>query len=112
MWNGEGEIVPGAGSAADASSVPQASSGEGVSDLVAAIEIFCERPKHHLSPRQLAQELTQLRHACDRLELEFSLSAARFAASDEYDLQGSVSPTSWIRHQCRMSGHAAAERVS
>jgi hypothetical protein len=33
------------------------------------------------------------------------------AATDEYDVQGSVSSISWIRHQCRMSSHAAAERV-
>ena len=52
-----------------------------------------------------------LRHVCDRLELEFSVLAGRFAASDEYEAQGSVSPIDWIRHSCRMSGHAAAERV-
>jgi hypothetical protein len=98
MRNGEGEPAPGPSSGA-------------IVDLLTAVGTYCERPNRHLSSGQLAQELIQLRHACDRLELEFSLSAARFAATDEYEVQGSVSPISWIRHQCQMSGHAAAERV-
>ena len=72
---------------------------------------FCERPDAHLTPAQLGQELIELRHVCDLLELEFSVSAARFAATEEYEDQGSVSPIDWIRHQCKMSGHAASERV-
>ena len=47
----------------------------------------------------------------DLLELEFSVEAARFADTDEYDQQGSVSPVDWIRHNCRMSGRAAASAV-
>jgi hypothetical protein len=82
-----------------------------LTELLAAVRSFSERPHRHLSPGHLAQELIQLRHACDRLELEFSLSAARFAATDEYEAQGSITPIDWIRHECRMSGHAAAERV-
>jgi len=85
--------------------------GSELTELLAAVRTFSERPHRHLSPGRLAQELIQLRHACDRLELEFSLSAARFAATDEYQAQGSITPIDWIRHQCRMSGHAAAERV-
>ena len=53
----------------------------------------------------------KLRHACDRLEVEFSEVAADFAATGEYEVQGSITPIDWIRHNCGMSGHAAAERV-
>src|ERR1700716_1404289 len=85
--------------------------GSELDELKAAVATFCERPDHHLSPAQLGQELIELRHVCDRLELEFSVSAARFAATEEYEDQGSVSPIDWIRHACKMSGHAASERV-
>src|SRR6202165_4397936 len=85
--------------------------GSELTELLAAVRTFSERPDRHQSPGRLAQELIQLRHACDRLELEFSLSAAHFAATDEYQAPGSIPPIDWIRHQCRMSGHAAAERV-
>src|SRR6202171_3415674 len=85
--------------------------GSELTELLAAVRTFSERPDRHLSPGRLAQELIQRRHACDRLEVEFSLSAARFAATDEYQAQGSITAIDWIRHECRMSGHAAAERV-
>jgi Domain of unknown function (DUF222) len=53
----------------------------------------------------------QLRHAIDLLEIEFSRDCATFAAGEEYEVQGSTTPIDWIRHNCKMSGHAAAERV-
>jgi hypothetical protein len=82
-----------------------------IGDLHLAIGAFCERDKVGRSGRVLAAELVELRHACDRLELEFSETAADFAATDEYEVQGSITPIDWIRHNCQMSGHAAAERV-
>jgi Domain of unknown function (DUF222) len=96
MSGGKGGIVP---------------AGQEISELHLAIDAFCERDKVGRSGRVLAAELVQLRHACDRLELEFCETAADFAASDEYEFQGSITPIDWIRHNCRMSGHAAAERV-
>jgi hypothetical protein len=46
------------------------------------------------------------------LELEFSQTAAAFAATDEYDTQGSTSPIHWIRLNCHMTSGAAADRVA
>ena len=63
------------------------------------------------SPEQVGADLVHLRHGIDLLEIGFSGDAARFAATSEYDTQGSVTAIDWIRHSCRMSGHAAAERV-
>ena len=111
MRTGEGEVAPSRDSSARGGSVGAAPRGEAIVNLLAAVGTFCERPSRYLSPAQLGEELVQLRHICDRLELEFSVSAARFAATDEYEAQGSVSPIDWIRHQCKMSGHAASERV-
>src|SRR3981081_3042906 len=83
----------------------------GLTALESAVGSFCQLPSQDLSAGELAEELIRLRHICDLLELEFSESAARFAATDEYEAQGSVSPVDWIRPQCKMGGYAASERV-
>src|SRR4029077_20875461 len=38
--------------------------------------------------------------------------AADFAASDEYDKQGSVSPIDWLRIHCHLTGPQAANYVA
>jgi hypothetical protein len=63
------------------------------------------------SPEQVGADLVHLRHGIDLLEIRFARDAGSFASTSEYDAQGSVTPIDWIRHNCRMSGHAAAERV-
>jgi len=79
--------------------------------LAAAIDRFCLR-RRPSAPDEIAGEMIHLRHQCDRLELEFSADASMFAATDEYERQGSVSPIDWIRHQCHLGGGAAADRVA
>src|SRR5713226_2644094 len=86
--------------------------GPGMVPLAAAIDRLCERRQTGRSPEDLAGELIHIRHQCDRLELEFSKTAAAFAATDEYDVQGSISPIHWIRLNCHMAGGAAADRVA
>jgi hypothetical protein len=61
--------------------------------------------------QQMAEELRQLRHAIDLHEIEFARRAAEFAATDEYDKQGYVSPIAWLRHECKTTGHVAATAV-
>lgn len=85
--------------------------GAEVGEVLAAVRRLRARPRDGRSQAEVAEELVRLRHACDLLELEFATVAAEFAGTDEYDVQGSVSPISWIRHHCRMSGHAAAGAV-
>ncbi len=82
-----------------------------IAELAAAIDRFCDREAAE-SPEAAGWELTHLRHQCDRLELEFSRNAATFAATDEYEVQGSISPIHWIRHHCHMGGGATADRVA
>jgi hypothetical protein len=77
-----------------------------VADLLSAIDRFRQRPKTNRQPTELAAELKGIRHGQDLLELEFSETTARFAKTEEYDEQGSVSPIDWIRHHCRMSSGA------
>jgi hypothetical protein len=69
-------------------------------------------PRLELTASELGEHLVRLRHGMDRLELHFAMGAAVFAATDEYEVQGSVSPIDWIRHHCQMSGHAAARAVA
>ena len=82
-----------------------------IAALAAAIDLYCAREPAE-SPEAAGWELTHLRHQCDRLELEFSRSSATFAATDEYESQGFVSPIQWIRHNCNMGGGTAADRIA
>jgi hypothetical protein len=65
--------------------------------LLQAIERFVQVPSLELTPAELGEHLVRLRHGIDLLELGFTTGAAGFAATDEYDAQGSVSPIDWIR---------------
>ena len=76
-----------------------------------AIDAFCARNKVGRTGQMMGAELIKLRHECDRLELEFSETAAQFAATSESDMDGSNTPIDWIRHNCQMGSYAAAERV-
>jgi hypothetical protein len=80
-------------------------------DLVTAIDAFCARNKVGRTGRMLGAELIKLRHECDRLELEFSESAAQFAATGQHELEDANTPIEWIRHNCRMGSYEAAQRV-
>ncbi len=80
-------------------------------DLAAAIERFTGSPRVDRTPDALADELTQLRHLIDHLEVRFSQTAAEFAQTNAWEDWGSVSPIQWIRYECKMGGGAAADRV-
>jgi hypothetical protein len=87
------------------------SAGVSLEGLLQTIEGFLSTPAA-LTSFQLGERLIQLRHGIDLLELGFARDAAMFAATDEYETQGSTSPIDWVRHQCRMSGNAAARSVA
>jgi hypothetical protein len=65
-----------------------------------------------VSDAERGEELINLRHDIDMMELAFSLRAAEFAATDEWELQGSVSAIDWIRVNCHMTSGAAANSVA
>ena len=85
--------------------------GGEIAALLRAAQRVRSRDRSALTPEQMGEELIQLRHVGDLIELEFSTVASAFAATDEYDQQGSVSPIAWMRHQCRMTGHAASRAI-
>jgi hypothetical protein len=80
--------------------------------LLLAIEAFVTAPPESVTPPQLGEHLIRLRHGIDRLELDFARAAASFAATSEYETQGSTSAVDWVRHQCAMSGQAAARSIA
>jgi hypothetical protein len=79
--------------------------------LSAAVAQYCAQPGAAGDGEQLGVELQALRHLIDQLELSFAKQAAAFAATDEYELAGSLSPADWLRHHCRMSSAAAGSSL-
>jgi hypothetical protein len=92
MCDGEGKVEP-------------------LDGLLDAIGQFVAQPTE-LSPFERGERLIRLRHGIDLLELEFAREAAAFAATDEYEAQGSTSPIDWVRHQCAMSVNGAARSIA
>ena len=78
--------------------------------LATAVTQYCADPGSSTG-EQLGVELPALRHVIDELELAFATRAAAFAATDAYELQGSLSPAEWVRHHCHMSAAAAGSAV-
>jgi Domain of unknown function (DUF222)/HNH endonuclease len=76
--------------------------------LLGSVEQLRARRRVGRTPYAISQELVHLRHAIDLAELEFAATVDEFVCTDEYELQGSVTPIDWVRHNCKMSGHAAA----
>ena len=87
--------------------VPDPALGE----LGAAVTRFELRHDASRPPAFVAEDLRQLQRLRDRIALEFAKRAARFAASNEWDRQGSLSPATWIRHECKMTGSDALAAV-
>lgn len=86
---------------------------DALTTLLAAVDAFREvAGSTPYTGAELADRLVRLRHCIDLLELAFAVDAAAFAETDEYDVQGSTSPIDWVRHNCHLSGNAAARAVN
>jgi hypothetical protein len=64
------------------------------------------------APATLRDELTRLRRIIDRIELEFSVVAGAFAATEEEEWQGCLSPPQWMRLECGMTSAAATNAIA
>src|SRR6476661_617623 len=58
------------------------------------------------------ERLIEMGRGLSLLQLMFAKEAAEFAATDEYQADGSVSPIDWIRYHCHMTGPQAANFVA
>jgi hypothetical protein len=65
-----------------------------------------------LQASETAEELKQVLHQIDLLQLRAAQLAARFAATDEYDEQGYATPIDWIRFNCRVTSNVAADLIA
>ena len=79
--------------------------------LLDVVVAFCDCPPPASGPERAAR-LVHSRHAIDLLELKFSQDSAAFAATDEFEERGAVSPIQWIRLNCHLGGGAAADRLA
>jgi hypothetical protein len=58
------------------------------------------------------QRLIEMGRGISLMQLMFAKEAAEFAATSQYELDGSVSPIDWIRIHCHMTGPQAANYVA
>jgi Domain of unknown function (DUF222) len=65
-----------------------------------------------LDDAALGEPLIEIREVIDRSEALFSDGVRRFDRSGEYRADGSLSVIAWLRWKCKLSGGAAAERVT
>ena len=63
-------------------------------------------------PLTRTERLIQMGHGISLMQLVFAKEAAEFAATDDYDKEGSVSPTDWLRIHCHLTGPQAANYVA
>ena len=87
------------------------SPGQSLTELLSAIDGFCRDFTAACDPSDVAVQLVQLRGGIERLEVMFSQAVGTFAATDEHENLGATSPIEWLRHNCKMTSTAAAERV-
>ncbi len=59
-----------------------------------------------------AERLVEMGRGISLMQLMFAKEAAEFAATNDYDLDGSVSPIDWIRFHCHLTGPQAANYVA
>jgi Domain of unknown function (DUF222) len=65
-----------------------------------------------LDDAALGEPLIEIREIIDRSESVFTDGVRRFDRSGEYRADGSLSVIAWLRWRCKLSGGAAAERVT
>jgi hypothetical protein len=61
--------------------------------------------------RDVGFVLQSMRHAIDKLELEFARFAAEFTQGAQWDREGFDSPSEWMRFNCHMTSNAAWKAV-
>jgi hypothetical protein len=62
--------------------------------------------------RELGERLTARAHALSLMQLSFAREAAAFAATNDFEEDGSNTAIDWIRFNCHMTGPAAADYVA
>jgi hypothetical protein len=83
-----------------------------ITELHAGIDGCAAEAVGEIPDATLADDLVELRRAADRVEAEFARRLAVFDRRKVCHQEGALSTTSWLRHRCKLTGAAAAERVA
>jgi hypothetical protein len=83
-----------------------------IGELHAALDACAADQVGELADAAIAEELVELRRAADRVEAVFARRLAVFDRRKVCHREGAISTTSWLRHRCKLTGGAAAERVA
>ncbi|HEY8679485.1 MAG TPA: DUF222 domain-containing protein [Candidatus Dormibacteraeota bacterium] len=83
-----------------------------IGELHAALDSCAADQVGELTDAAIAEDLVELRRAADRVEAEFARRLAVFDRRKVCHREGAISTTSWLRHRCKLTGAAAAERVA
>jgi hypothetical protein len=62
--------------------------------------------------RTRAERLMEMGRGISLMQMMFAKEAAEFAATDEYAVDGSLTPIDWIRIHCHLTGPQAANYVA
>ncbi len=79
--------------------------------MLAALDV-CDIEVPDEVVRTRAERLIDMGRGISLMQLMFAKEAAEFAATNDYELDGSVSPIDWIRIHCHLTGPQAANYVA
>ena len=82
-----------------------------IADLEAAADRFRTGLRPGAVPEELRDRMRRVRRLIGTLELSFASDAAELAGGGEREWQGHTSPIQWVKHECRVSAHAAADAI-
>jgi hypothetical protein len=83
-----------------------------LTELHAALDRCAAESVRELPDAALAEDLVELRRAADRVEAEFARRLALFDHRKACRIEGALSTVGWLRHRCKLSSSAAAERTA
>ena len=82
-----------------------------MADLMDAIDGLQDENPHLWSDSEVGTRLVALRKAVNRLEAESARTLEAFDRTNAYEVDGSLSAASWLRHRCNLSYNTAAHQV-
>jgi len=77
-----------------------------------ATQDVCDLSVPDQVPLTRSERLIQMAHGISLMQLIFAKEASEFAATNDYQKDGSVSPIDWIRIHCHLTGPQAANYVA
>jgi hypothetical protein len=83
-----------------------------ISTLYDAVVAFRKSSRSGWTALEIGLEMINLRRIQDVLDLSFAEMSSEFSRTEEAERWGAAGDIDWIRHECRMTGTAALDRVT